>query len=400
MSPSVHRATRRRTAVAAGAALLAQTAMLLSGTAMSPAYAAVPAPVAPPAAPAAPAAAPAAADCGLQLLTRNDTGAASDLQVALPERLAGVEVLPGAFSLRQADRDVPVTVRRPPPAEQAVGVVLASSSETSAAQYDAAQRAARDLLVSLPPGTRTAVSSTSSTSPLAPLTLDRVRATRSVELARAQAGATAVATVDRLARELPAGAAIVLFSDGAEEGTSLQMQALASQLRERGTVVTRVGYAGPSSSEVATVWSTSPSQRACAAATAAAPLPRQVERVKMLLQGRYQVSASLDDTAPATLSVRAADVASSIQLPAVEALTALADPYRRTGLPGSVTLLLFAIAAELAVLGLLLVLRPRRRRRWRRLTAPARQRSDEQTAPVEWSEGGLDRIGLGARSST
>lgn len=381
-----HRAAarRRRRRIAPGAALLAQTALLLPLTAgpVPPAYAATPATT------------PGAVDCSLQLLARSDTGSRSELLVALPERLAGVDLLAPAFSLRQANRAVPVTVRRPPATEQAVAVVLASSPGTSTAEYDAAQAAARQLLVSLPSDVKTAVGSTSSTSPLAPLSLDRARATRSVGLTQAGAGATAAATVARLAPDLPAGAHIVLFSDGRQEGRSRSVRALASRLRERGTVVTRVRYAGSSSPEVAGAWSTSPSQQACAAATAGAPLLDQLGRVQALLRSQYRISASVTATAPATLSVRAAGISSSIQLPVVDATPALADPYRRTGPSGSLTLLLLALAAELAVLGTLLSMRPRRRRR---VAGPARPGADVRTAPVERSLRGLDRTGLGAR---
>lgn len=365
----------------AAAALLVQASILLPvvAGAVPSAHAARPAPSA------------ASVDCGLQLLARNDTGPLSDVRVALPDRLAGVDLLPSAFSLVQSDELVPITVRRRPAAEQGVAVVLASSSTTSPARYDAARAAALTLLDSLPPGTRTAVGTTAQ-SPLSPLSPDRARATRALVAARAGAGASAVTAVERTARQLPADADVVLFTDGAEEGTGRQVQELSRRLQERGVVLTRVVYAGASSIDRTDGWAASASQRACAAAAASAPLSRQVERVQAVLEDQYRISAPLAPAAPATLSVRAAGTTSSIRLPPVDEGTAPSNPYRPSAPWGATAVLSLVAAGELAVLGVLLLVRPRRRRR---SAVGGRLGVDPPPAAVETGDE-RHRVGVGA----
>lgn len=329
---------------------------------------------------------PVSAGCGLTLLARNQTGPRSDLVVAVPEQLSRATLPASAFMLRQAARDVPVTLRPRAAAEQAVAVVLASSARTPGGEYDVARGAALELLVGLRPGTRTAVGSTGPTA-LAPLSPDRQRTTSSLRLSRAGAGTTAAAAVERTAQDLPNGGDVVLFSDGSHEGTQRQVQALVRRLRGRDIVVTRVGYAGTSSAEVTGRWSSSASQRACDTATAALPVLRQSDLVQALIRGQYRISGRWDATKPAVLSVRSGSATSRVQVPAA-ATTALPDPYRDNSPSRPVTLLLYGLAGELTLLGLVLLVGPRRRNRLvgrplrgagapDRSTAPGRSLSDD-----------------------
>ncbi len=334
---------------------------------------------------APPASAAPAPACGVSVLARSDTAGRTELLVAAPDLLSQIDLPASAFSLSQAGATAPVVVRRPPAGEKAVNVVLASSATTTAAGYETARGAALELLVGMEPGTKTGVVTTGKATPLAPLSQDPARATRSLQLAQPGVTTSTEAAVRLAGQGLPPGSHVVLFSD-ATGGAALR--GVQRELAQRQVVLDRVQYAAaapppPMSGDPVCV-------------TANDPAVRQVDHVLAQVRGEYWVSAALAPSAAAQLSVRSASSISSVQLPAAATSgPVLADPYRDRGASGVANAGLYLAAGALAVVGLLLRAGARRRRpagppvaqdvvpgsdtsRWLEPAAMARSRSDAQ----------------------
>ena len=320
--------------------------------------------------------------CGVAVLARSDSAGRTELLVAAPDLRSQIDLPASAFSVSSAGATVPVTVRRPAAGEQAVSVVLAASATTPAASYQSARGAALELLVGLQPGTSTGVVTTASATPLAPLSADPARATRSLQLARPGVTISAEAAVRLAGQGLPPGSHVVLFSDGTGDGALPDVQ---REFAQRRIVLDRVQY--PSASRPA------PAAGDSACVRPSDPPVRQVNHVLARVRGAYWVSAALAPSASAQLSVRDASSTSSTELPAAASSgPVLADPYRDRGVAGIRTTGPYVAAGALAVLGLLMAAGSRRRPpavasppatgpdtdRWQAPTSMARSRVDAQ----------------------
>lgn len=288
--------------------------------------------------------------CGLTVLSTSGPAAAVEVEVVVPRSLSQLDLPATAFQADRAGRPVQVVVQPRSGGQPSVAVVIASSAKTTDDDFNRAREGALELLVGLPDGTQTSVSSTGQLAPLAALSVDRARTTRSLERAHPGTGLDSAGAVRRAAHGLPPGSHVVMFTDGSQDAAGA-LRAAGHDLQARGVVLERVGYHSGTASAP-----TSAALPPGCTPTVGAVLP-QVDALLSTIRGQYHLRVATTPSTPTHLSVHYAGITSSTVLAVLskrKATRLLADPYADTGFPATLTTGLYIVAAVMGFIGLLL----------------------------------------------
>lgn len=306
--------------------------------------------------------------CDLAVLSRSGTGTQTQLLVTARAAEPNVRLQAAAFRLTQAGTSRQVALRPVAARDMAVAVVLSSSATTSGASYGRARQAALRLLAALPPGARAAVSAAGL--PQQPtLSSNLALSAQAVQRAPAAPHVTGAAAAQAASRVLPPGGHVVLLTDGTHDGTDRDMLLMVRDLQRRQIVLDRLSYA-PAGVGQGQALSTL-MQPPCVSADV--PVRQQVDQLLAVLASQYRLQAPLAHDS-AQLSVRYANRTSSTLVPADS--PALINPYPTSRPSPLVTGVAYLLAGQLALLGLLLLLRPERAERAdRSRNGPGRDRS-------------------------
>ena len=293
--------------------------------------------------------------CGLTVLSSSGPVAAGEVEVVVPRSLSQLDLPATAFQADRGGRPVQVVVQPRSDGQPSVAVVIASSAKTIDDDFNRAREGALELLVGLPDGAQTSAFTTGQSAPLAALSGNRARTTRSLERAHPGTGLDSSGAVRRAAHGLPPGSHVVLFTDSAQDAAGA-LRAAGRDLQARGVVLERVSYR----SGTADAQSNAAFPPGCTP-TVAAVLP-QVDALLSTIRGQYHLRVATTPSMPSTptrLSVHYAGITSSTVLPVSSqprATRVLADPYADTAFPATLTAGLYIVAAVMGLIGLLLAI--------------------------------------------